>query len=125
VTDSTAKILAIGVLTAALAVAALALLRRRRAAAVVNGALALLFLALETPGVAAYLWDSAAYVARYGAGAVGDVRLAAWGTALAALGLLGSVAAWRSRAIFLWIGWIANLPTVALLVYLAFWFRVF
>jgi hypothetical protein len=124
-TDSTAKIFAIGVLAAALAVAVLALMRQRRAAAIVNGALALLFLALETPSVVDYLSDSAAYVARYGAGAVGDVRLAAWGMALAALALLGSIAAWPARAVFLWIGWIANLPTVALVVYLAFWFRVF
>lgn len=120
-----AKILAIGVLAAALAVAVLALLRRRRAAAVVNGALALLFLALELPSLAAYLWDPEGYAARYGTAAIGDLRLAAWGAVLAAIAGACSIAAWRSRAIFLWIGWVDNLPTVALLVYLAFWFRVF
>lgn len=124
-TDSTAKLLAIGVLAAALAVAALALMRRRRAAAALNGALALLFLALEVPSLAAYAWDPAGYTARYGAAAIGDLRLAAWGAVLASIAGACSVAAWRSRAIFLWIGWIANLPTIALLAYLAFWFRLF
>ena len=124
-TDSTAKLLAIGVLAIALAVAALALMRRRRAAAVLNGALALLFLAFEMPSVTAYVWDPEGYIGRYGAAAVGDLRLAAWGAVLAAIALACSIAAWRSRAIFLWLGWIDNLPTVALLVYLAFWFRVF
>jgi hypothetical protein len=125
VSDSAAKLLAIGVLAAALAVAALALMRRRRAAAVVNGALALVFLALEAPSLVSYAVDPDGYIARYGAAALGDLRLAAWGAALSAVAIACSIAAWRSRAIFLWIGWIDNLPTVALLVYLAFWFRVF
>ena len=124
-TDSAAKLLAIGVLVMALGVAALALTRRRRAAAVLNGALALVFLALEVPSVVSFLWDPEGYVGRYGAAAIGDLRLAAWGTMLAATALACSVAAWRSRAVFLWLGWIGNLPTVALLVYLVFWFRVF
>lgn len=124
-TDSEAKVLALAVVAIALAVAVLALLGHRRTAAALNGALALIFLALEAPGVVAYVSDAAAYIARYGAAAVGDVRLAAWGVALAALALLCSIAAWRSRRLFLWIGWIANLPTVALVVYLAFWFRIF
>ena len=123
--DSTAKLLAIGVLAVALGVPALALMRRRRAAAVLNGALAVLFLALEVPSLVAYLWDPEGYVGRYGAAAIGDLRLAAWGTVLASIALACSIAAWRSRAIFLWIGWIDNLATVALIVYLAFWFRLF
>lgn len=123
--DSAAKLLAIGALALALGVAVLALMRRRRAAAALNGALALAFLALEVPSLAAYLWDPQGYSGRYGAAAIGDLRLAAWGAVLAAIAGACSIAAWRSRAIFLWLGWIDNLPTVALLVYLAFWFRVF
>jgi hypothetical protein len=123
--DSAAKLLAISVLGLALAVAMLALTRRRRAAAALNGALALVFLALELPSLAAYLWDPEAYLGRYGAAAIGDLRLVAWGAVLAATAFACSIAAWRSRAIFLWLGWIDNLPTVALLAFLAFWFRVF
>lgn len=123
--DSAAKLLALGVLAAALAAAALALMRHRRAAAVLNGALAMLFLAFEVPSLLAYAGDPDRYIQRHGAAAVGDLRLAAWGALLAAIALACSIAAWRSRAIFLWIGWIDNLPAVALLVYLAFWFRVF
>ena len=123
--DGAAKILALLVLAAALAVPALALLRRRRAAAVVNGGLALLFLALEAPSLAAYAWDPNSYTARYGTAALGDLRLAAWGAVLAAIAGACSIAAWRSRTVFLWLAWINNLPTVALVVYLAFWFRIF
>jgi ABC-type proline/glycine betaine transport system permease subunit len=125
VSDSAAKILAIGVLGLALGVAVLALMRRRRAAAVLNGALALVFLAFAMLSLAAYLWDPEGYVGRYGAAAIGDLRLAAWGAVLVAIAVACSFAAWRSRMVFLWLGWIDNLPTVALLLYLAFWFRVF
>jgi len=125
VSDDTAKLLAIGVLAVALAIAALALMRRRHAAVVLNGTLALLFLAFEVPSLAVYLWDPEGYIGRYGAAAIGDLRLAAWGAVLASIAGACSVIAWRSRALFLWIGWVDNLPTVALLLYLAFWFRVF
>lgn len=124
-TDSQAKIVAIAVLAIALAVALLGLLRRRRAAAALNGALALLFIAFEAPSVVAYAWSPAAYVQRYGAAAVSDLRLALWGIALASIAMGCSIAAWRRSWVFLWIGWIDNLPTVALLLYLAFWFRIF
>ena len=109
----------------ALAAAGLALLGLLRSAAVVNGALALLFLAFSTPGPAAYLLDSPAYVQRYGRAAVNDLRLTLVIAAFAVAALALSGLSLTGRRAAFWLGWAANLPTAGLVLYLAFWFHVF
>ena len=124
-TDLNVEALAVAALAAMLGAAALWLLRYRGAAASLNGAIAVLLLALQAPGLIAYVWNPDAYVRQYGTAAVSELPMLMTGVWLDVVALAGSVLSVVWRPLLFWVGWLANLPTAALLLYLAFWFHIF
>jgi len=125
VTDLNVEALAVAALAAMLGAAALWLLRYRGAAASLNGAIAVLLLALQAPGLIGYVWNPDAYVRQYGTAAVSELPMLMTGVWLDLVALAGSVLSIVWRPLLFWIGWLANLPTAVLLLYLAFWFHIF
>ena len=124
-TDLNVEALAVAALAAMLGAAALWLLRYRGAAASLNGAIAVLLLALQAPGLIGYVWNPDAYVRQYGTAAVSELPMLMTGVWLDLVALAGSVLSIVWRPLLFWIGWLANLPTAVLLLYLAFWFHIF
>ena len=124
-TDLNVEALAVAALAAMLGAAALWLLRYRGAAASLNGAIAVLLLALQAPGLIGYVWNPDAYVRQYGTAAVSELPMLMTGVWLDVVALAGSVLSVVWRPLLFWVGWLANLPTAALLLYLAFWFHIF
>ena len=123
--DLNVEALAVAALAAMLGAAALWLLRYRGAAASLNGAIAVLLLALQAPGLIGYVWNPDAYVRQYGTAAVSELPMLMTGVWLDLVALAGSVLSIVWRPLLFWIGWLANLPTAVLLLYLAFWFHIF
>ena len=123
--DTSIKVLGILCALSWLAAGILAAFRHFRAAAYLNSGLALLFLAFAAPSLVRWLADSNGYVQRYGAAALADLKSAGAIVALSVVSLVfGGLAFARYRRWF-WVAWIANGPAIALVVYLAFWFRIF
>jgi hypothetical protein len=104
----------------------LALLGHLRAAAALNGALAVLFLVLAAPSLIAWALRPDAYVQRYGCAALNELPFTDGLVAVALIALAGSGLsfAWRP-VVFFWASWLANLPIMTLFFYLGFWFHVF
>jgi hypothetical protein len=117
--------LAVSCFAAAIVAGGLVLLGRPRAAAAVNAALAALFLVLAAPTLIARALSPDAYVQQYGRAGVNDLPLTIALVAVALIALVGSGLSFTGRPGVFWAGWLANLPTVALFLYLAFWFHVF
>ena len=117
--------MALACLAAVIVAGGIAILGHPRAAAAVNGALAMLFLVLAAPSLFAWASSPDAYVQRYGRAALNELPFTAGLVALALIALAGSGLSLAWRPIVFWASWLANLPTVALLVYLGFWFHVF
>jgi hypothetical protein len=65
------------------------------------------------------------YVEQFGRAALAEIPQTAIILALAVMAIAASIAAMTGRPRSIWIAWVANAPTVALLVYLAFWFTIF
>ncbi len=123
--DTSIRILALCRALWWLAAGVLAAFRHVRAAAGLNSGLALLFLAFAAPRLLRWLADPNGYVQRYGAAALADLRSAGAIVALSGVALVfGGFAFAQYRRLF-WVAWIANVPTIALVVYLGFWFRMF
>jgi hypothetical protein len=124
-TQSEIQSLALLCLAAAIVAAGLALLGYRRTAATVNGALSLLFVSLEAPSLVAWGLSPDAYVQQYGRAALSELKFNFFGLALSFVALVASgLALWWKPALFS-VGWLANVPTVAMLLYFAFWFHIF
>jgi hypothetical protein len=125
VTQEAAHVSAIGCVALALLAGGLAMFGLWRVAALVNSALALLFLGFAVPEPLAYVWNPQAFIARLGLAAVSDLPLAIIVAGMAVVALAGSLFSLSERHLAFWCGWAANLPTVALFLYFAFWFHIF
>ena len=118
--------LALLCLAAGIVAGGLGLLGRPRAGAVANGALAAVFLAFAAPYLISWALSPDAFIRQYGRAALSELPLDLGLAALALIALAGSTLAFARRsAVVFWVGWLVNLPTVALIVYLGFWFHVF
>jgi len=105
--------------------AVLALSIELRAGVLLNMLVSVIIGALRLPRLGEFLLDYEGYVRRYGAAAVHDVWLTAAAVALSLVAIGFSLAALRfGRALFV-LGWLTNAPMITLLIYLAFWFRIF
>lgn len=125
-TSSEGQALALLCLAAAIVAGGLGILGYLRAAAAANGALAAVFLALAAPYLIAWALSPDAFIRQYGRAALNELPLDIGLAALALIALAGSALAFARRsAVVFWVGWLVNLPTVALIVYLGFWFHVF
>jgi hypothetical protein len=117
--------LALACFVAVIVAGGLALLGHLRAAAALNGALAVLFLVLAAPSLIAWALRPDAYVQRYGRAALNELPFTAGLVAVALIALAGSGLSFAWRPVVFWASWLANLPIVALFFYLGFWFQVF
>jgi hypothetical protein len=105
--------------------ALLAALRRYRPAAMLNAALAAVFIALDLIALLAWARDSSAYLSSNGSVPHSDLVFLACSVALALASFaFACVAYWKASPI-VWIAWLANVPHIAIYAYLAFWFHVF
>jgi len=125
VTDLDAQTLAVAAVAAMIGAPALWLLRYRGAAASLNGVIAVVLLALQAPGLVGYVWNPDAYNRQYGTAAFSELPLLMTGVGLALVALAASALSVAWRPLLFWLGWLANLPTATLLLYLAFWFHIF
>jgi hypothetical protein len=117
--------LALACFVAVIVAGGLAFLGHLRAAAAVNGALAMLFLVLAAPRLIAWALRPDAYIQRYGRAALNELPFTAGLVAVALIALGGSGLSFAWRPVVFWVSWFANLPIVALFFYLGFWFHVF
>jgi hypothetical protein len=125
VTDLNVQALAVAAVAVMIGAAALWLFRYRSAAASLNGVIAVMLLALQAPGLIGYLWNPDAYIRQYGTAALSELPLLVTGVGLALVALAASALSVAWRPLLFWLGWLANLPTATLLLYLAFWFHIF
>jgi hypothetical protein len=124
-TQSEVQLLALLCLAAAIIAAGLAPLGYLRTAATVNGALSLLFVSLEAPSLIAWGLSPDSYVQQYGRAALNELNFNFVGLALSLVALVASgLALWWKPVLFS-VGWLANVPTVTMLLYFAFWFHIF
>jgi hypothetical protein len=124
-TQSEVQLLALLCLAGAIVAAGLALLGYPRTAATVNGALSLLFVSLEAPSLIAWGLSPDSYVQQYGRAALNELNFNFVGLALSLVALVASgLALWWKPVLFS-VGWLANVPTVTMLLYFAFWFHIF
>jgi hypothetical protein len=118
--------LALGCFVAVIFAGGLAIFGQLRAASAVNGALALLFLTFAVPNLVTWAVSPDAYVSQYGHAALSELPFTLGLAAIALIALAGCGLSYARRSVvFFWMSWLANLPTVALFVYLGFWFHVF
>jgi hypothetical protein len=118
--------LGLACLAAAIVAGGLAIFGRLRSAAAVNGALAALFLAKAAPDLILWAVTPDAYIRQYGSAALNEIPFTLGLAAMALIALTGSALSFVGRrVVFFWVSWLVNLPIVALLLYLAFWFRIF
>jgi hypothetical protein len=96
--------------------AILALARRPRAAAIVNGSLALAFGSAEVLAIISLLHQAGNRSLWFGAAAL--LTLAAGAVVLGWLSV-------KTKRWLLWPAWIFNFPAILILVYYAFWFHIF
>src|ERR1700730_1520236 len=116
-TQSEVQLLALLCLAAAIIAAGLALLGYLRTAATVNGALSLLFVSLEAPSLIAWGLSPDSYVQQYGRAALNELNFNFVGLALSLVALVASgLALWWKPVLFS-VGWLANVPTVTMLLY--------
>ena len=106
-------------------VAAFLVRRRPRASAVLSGVLALYYVTSAAPSLLRWAHDPQAYVDQYGTAALRDLQSAGGIVVLGLIALTGVVLTFVRRPWGAWVTLIATLPVVAVLVYLAFWFRIF
>jgi hypothetical protein len=69
--------------------------------------------------------DEKGYIRQYGTGALNEVPLTATFLGLSLFAILASFFALRRKTWVFIVGWLANAPILSLVVYLAFWWRVF
>ncbi len=124
-TDLNVQALAVAAVVAVIGAAALWLLHYRGAAASLNGVISVVLLGLQAPGLIGYLWNPDAYIRQYGTAALSELPLLMTGVGLALVALAASALSVVWQPLLFWLGWLANLPTATLLLYLAFWFHIF
>lgn len=101
-------------------------LRRHRKAAVILVALcALPVVLLSVVPLSQAILHREAYVLQYGQAALSDLPLTAAVFGLSLLALVAAALSWRGRTALLVLGWAALAPISVLMLYLAFWFRIF
>lgn len=124
-TTEASRVLAMAFAALWIAGGVLALNRRRTAAALANGLIALPICVLAGWPLVRTLVDLEGYVRQYGRAALNELPLTAALLALSAAALVASVLSVRRSTWVFAAGWLANAPALLLLVYLAFWFRIF
>jgi hypothetical protein len=90
-----------------------------------SGVLALYYLSSAAPSLLRWARDPQAYADQYGTAALRDLQSAGGIVVLALVALTGVVLTFVRRPWGAWMTLIATLPVATVLVYLAFWFRIF
>jgi hypothetical protein len=124
-TQSEVQLFALLCLAAMIVAGGLALLGYLRTAAIVNGALSMVFVFLEAPSLIVWGLSPDAYVQQYGRAALNELNFNFVGLALSLVALAASGLTLWCKPMLFSVGWLANVPTVTMLLYFAFWFHIF
>ena len=103
----------------------LALCHQRVAAAILNVLCAAPVAVITLIPFARVAFDSAAYIRQYGQAAMRDFGFTFICFVLSGLAIAGSLVSLRGKNWAFVVGWLAMLPVVVALLYLAFWFKIF
>lgn len=124
-TTEEARLLALTLAAIWSASGVLALCHRRIAAAAINLLFAVPLCLLSAWPIVRVLVDIDGYIRQYGRAALHELPLSGALLALSLLAVVCSLLSIRRPAWVFVVGWLANAPTLVLLMYLAFWFRIF
>lgn len=99
--------------------------RQRGPAVAINVIVALIILSFAAPPLLSFALDQEAYIIQFGRAALADLPMTAALLLLSLAAISACIASiHRPFWIFL-IGWLANLPAMVLLIFMAFFFRMF
>lgn len=124
-TNDVAHVLVAALTGAWLLSGVLALCHQRIAAAILNMLCAAPIVAITLIRFARVAFYRASYIRQYGQAAMNDFGFTFICLVLSGLAIAGSLVSLRGKNWAFVVGWLAMLPVVVALLYLAFWFKIF